>query len=404
MTSTVIEYLKRSKVPVVIFGAGIVGEVMFYACRDAGIKVECFCDNNINKSRSPKCGLEVVPTAELKARYHDVVILISAADIKDVVAQLQLLGYLQWHASGLLLREYDIYRHEYSVPMDFVEYAVATCLFCHDSYLTPGKLFMRSVDIIITERCSLKCRDCSNLMQYYQKPVDCETGEVLKSIDLLCSYADEINEFRVIGGEPFMNKEFNVIIDKLVGQPRVRKIVIYTNGTISPKPEKLECLKHDKILLIITDYGALARRLAAFTELLRQNKISFYLQKAKGWTDCAKIIKFGRNDKEQKELFASCCAKNTLTLSAGRLYRCPFSANATRLKAVPDSQKDHLDLLTLSEKNTGADQVKKMIREFLLDKESLETCDYCQGRPFGAPEIEPAVQTAEPLKYERNQS
>ena len=26
------------------------------------------------------------------------------------------------------------------------------------------------MDVVITERCSLKCKDCANLMQYYEKP------------------------------------------------------------------------------------------------------------------------------------------------------------------------------------------------------------------------------------------
>ena len=41
-----IESIKKAGVPVIIFGAAIVGEVLFHACRDEGIEVECFCDNN----------------------------------------------------------------------------------------------------------------------------------------------------------------------------------------------------------------------------------------------------------------------------------------------------------------------------------------------------------------------
>ena len=31
-------------------------------------------------------------------------------------------------------------------------------------------LNLKAMDIVVTERCSMKCRDCSNLMQYYVKP------------------------------------------------------------------------------------------------------------------------------------------------------------------------------------------------------------------------------------------
>ena len=45
--------------------------------------------------------------------------------------------------------------------------------------------------------------------------------------------------------------------------------------------------------------------------------------------------------------------------------------------------------------------MKKRIRKFLLEKDFLEVCDYCNGRSFGDPEIQPAVQTNKPLEYEQ---
>ena len=38
---------------------------------------------------------------------------------------------------------------------------------------------------MITTKCSLKCRNCSNLMQYYTKPQDTELNQLFKSIDNL---------------------------------------------------------------------------------------------------------------------------------------------------------------------------------------------------------------------------
>jgi organic radical activating enzyme len=396
-----IENIKRERIPVIIFGAGIVGEVLFQACNNVGIKVECFCDNNINKTKSPMCNVEVIHPKNLKTRYKDASFLVSAADIKDVVDQLHDLGFLKWYASSLLLRNYDVFQYQFSAPTDFVEFAVSTCLLCHDSYLNPDKLFLRSVDIIITERCSLRCRDCSNLMQYYKKPKDCNTEEVMQSIDAFCALVDELNEFRVIGGEPLMNKEFHLTIKRLTDEPKVKKIVIYTNGTIVPKEYQIGYLKNNKVLFIITDYGILSKKLNTLTQILSQNNIAFYAQKARGWTDCAKITRHYRNAEQQKELFKNCCAKNTATLSKGRLYRCPFAANAARLLAVPDRKNDYINILQKSQKAVDIDEMKKKIRTFLLEKDFLETCDYCNGRSFEAPEIISAVQINKPLEYEK---
>jgi len=392
--------IKTEGLPVIIFGAAVVAEALYYACAKAGIKVACFCDNNINKTKSYLCNTKVLPTRDLKAKYPDALFLISCADIKDVVNQLESLGYCKWYPGSLLLRDFDVYQYQFSAPQDFVEYAVSTCLFCQDSYLSQDKLFLRSVDLIITERCSLKCRDCSNLMQYYRKPMDCDINELMLSIESFCSIVDAVNEFRVIGGEPLLSKNFYLIMKRLIDEPKARKIVVYTNGTFVPKQDQIELLKSKKVLFIITDYGELSKKLDGLVKALEQNKIAYYVQKARGWTDCAKIIEYRRSIKEQKEVFKNCCAKNTFTLSDGRLYRCPFSANCDRLQAIPDYEGDYINILQALEKEKDVLAAKNKIKAFILEKEFLQACDYCNGRPFTASEITPAIQVPKPLEYE----
>ncbi len=389
-----IEDIKSQKRPVVIFGAGIVGEVLFWACQHFKLEVHSFCDNNVNKTKSTLCGIDVILTSELSAKHNNPIILISAADIQDVVLQLQELGYEEWYSCASFLRAFDVFQYKFSAPSDFADYAVATAILCHDSYLTPDKLFLRSVDIVITERCSLKCRHCSNLMQYYKHPKDCSMEEVLRDINAFCSVVDEVNEFRLIGGEPFMNKDFHVILDRLVNEAKAKKVVIYTNGTIIPQTHQLESLKDKKVLVIITDYGELSRNLQKLLDVLKVNTINFYLHKVEGWTDCASIVKHARALVQQKELFRKCCAKNTTTLLGGKLYRCPFAANIHRLGAVLNCKHDYIDFF---KEPQALEFMKKSIKEYLLQKEFLEICDYCDGRSFGDAEIAPAAQIKQPL-------
>lgn len=396
-----IDSIKKEQVPVIIFGAGVVAEALFYACIEKKIKVECFCDNNINKTKSSLCNLRVKYVADLKTKYKDVMFLISVADIKDVIEQLKSLGFYQWRAASSFLRNFDISQYKFSAPSDFVEYALATTLLCQDSYFEPDKLFLRSVDIIITERCSLKCRDCSNLMQYYENPQNCDTGDLLKSIDRFLDIVDEVNEFRVIGGEPFMNQDFDLTIKRLVAEPKVKKILIYTNGTIIPKDEKIECLKSNKILLMISDYGKLSRNLNTLTQKLSSNNIAFYVLKIQGWTDCSKIIKHNRPMEQNKEILRNCCVKNVITLSKGKLYRCPFSANVDRLLAVPGYENDFIDIFPQKRESKDINEIRTKIKEFISNRDFLKICDYCSGRPFNAPQIEPHIQISKPLDYER---
>ena len=146
----------------------------------------------------------------------------------------------------------------------------------------------------------------------------------------------------------------------------------------------------------------LSKKLNELIQILQLNKVAFYARKAQGWTDCAKIMRHYRSIEQQKEIFRSCCAKNTVTLSRGKLFRCPFSANADRLRAVPNHEDDYINIFQKSQGPMDIHEMKNRIRTFLLGKDFLQVCDYCNGRSFGAPEIAPAVQTKVSLEYEKH--
>lgn len=366
-----------------IFGASIVGEVLYHACKEAGIEVECFCDNDTRKTRTKFCGLDVVHPSKVRKGAE---FIIASTYIMDIIAQLKLLGQTKWQDCTVLLKDFNIYKYQYSAPISYVEYMVNACIMCHSNYLDTGKLFLRSVDIVVTERCSLKCRDCCNLMQYYKHPKNYDTAELLSSIDKLCSIVDEINEMRVIGGEVFMNREWYKIVNKLAAQSKVKKILVYSNGTMIPND--LDKMKKEKSLFIITDYGPLSRKINEIIKTLEKYGISYYSFKADGWTNSAEIRKHGRTIEEQKEIFRKCCAKNFVTLSDGKIYRCPFSAHLNRLNITSG---DFVDL---------SDKMK--IRNFVMGLEYLDSCEFCNGRSWGDPNITPAVQIKKPLEYKGN--
>ena len=74
---------------------------------------------------------------------------------------------------------------------------------------------MRSLDVMITTRCSLKCKNCSNLMQYYKNPENTDGSEIIKALDIIHNNVDFISEYRVIGGEPLMNRDWASIVNNL---------------------------------------------------------------------------------------------------------------------------------------------------------------------------------------------
>lgn len=392
--------LKNDPRPLLIYGAGVVGKVLLEICEEIGLTVQAFCDGSTALANTTFCDRPVIHASDLPHHYQDACFLISVASIKDVVEKLNELGYRTWKAGGPLLKRYRPSPGAQVSYLNYVDYAVETCIWCHDAYLAHSGLFIRSVDVIITERCSLRCKDCSNLMQYYQAPRDCDWDRLLESIGRFCDLVDDVLEFRVIGGEAFMNKRWPKVVSHLVSQPKARRVVLYTNGTILPPEDRLQALRHSKVLVIISNYGKISRNLPRLKKALEDMGIKHYVLNIDSWLDCARIEPHHRTVRENKHLFADCCAKNMLTLSDGRLHRCPFSANAFRLGAVPDFKTDYVDLFKAN-LNEARETLRKEIWNYLNHKEYLHTCDFCKGRPLAGPEVAPAVQIEKPLSYRK---
>lgn len=397
----IIEGLRRTPLPVVIAGAGTVGQTLLHLLREAGVPVACFCDNSEKVARTRVRDLEVVHVPELRRRFPDAEFVVSVAAIKDAVDRLREQGYGRWHAGGVLLKDADLSRVPFDLPADKALYAAETCVLCHDAYLHPERLFLRSVDVIITERCSLRCKDCANLMQYYEQPRNCDTATVLRSIDALCAVVDEVIEFRILGGEAFVNADWPVVLRRLTDEPKGKRVVIYTNATFVPNEQQLAGLRGGKVLVSITNYGKLSTKFAPLRRALEENGVPFFVTESPEWLDCASIAPRGRTPAQLREVYNACCAKNILTLSDGKLFRCPYAANAHRLAAVPDRAGDYVDLFAEPLAGEGLAATRRKVREYLTAKEYLETCDFCSGRPLCGPEVPPAVQAGKPLAYRK---
>ncbi|MEI7429022.1 MAG: hypothetical protein WCL27_01105 [Betaproteobacteria bacterium] len=400
MKTTPIERLLQSSKHLVLSGAGIVGERVMEFCRQQGLTVVAVCDGSTRVAGTVFHGHTVIHTSRLAEQFDDALVLISVAAIKDVVDSLQTQGLTDWVAAGPLLEDMDINQND--PELDYAKFSIESCITIHRGFLDPEKTFLRSVDIIITERCSLKCKDCANLMQYYERPRNVPLDLVFQSIDALCSLTDEIMEMRVIGGDAFMNKDWPQVVKKLTDEPKIKRVLIYTNGTIVPSSNTIEILKHTKVYVIVTDYGTLSRNLGRLRTFLTEHTIAHRILGFDSWLDCASIGKHDRPPEENARVYQECCAKNMLSLSDGKLFRCPFAANADRLAAVPEFPTDYVDVLSEAASQDALEIRRKRLTDYVLHKDTLKICDYCDGRPLAGKEVTPAVQISKPLLYQRH--
>ena len=208
-----IEALKKDGSPVVIVAAVGEAEAVYNACKKYGIVVSAICDNIKGKSNTPFCGLKVIHTPLLPEVLPKARFIIASQHIQDCIDQLTSLGYQEYYSPLELLENYDVDKHTHQMSNSYLKSRIAVSRKSHQSYLEDGdKFYMRSIDLMITTRCSLKCESCSNLMQYYKEPKNYEIQSILDALNIISKNVDEIAEFRLIGGEPLMNRGWNKIV------------------------------------------------------------------------------------------------------------------------------------------------------------------------------------------------
>ena len=402
--NTINDIIKKNSGKVVIFGSGTLGKLSKKVFDKLGIKVDFFCDSDERKHNQFYESVKVIGKDELNKLDKNTNIFIShdyflavMPDLEEnnfdnVFTVTELLNY-----PGILdMYDGDLYPLKLKRRIDFYNEMSKK-----SEYTSSGILKIKSVDIQITEKCSLKCKDCSNLMQYYTKPQDTELNQLFKSIDNLMSVVDHVNEFRVLGGDPFMNKEMHKVVNKLSKFKNNSRIVIYTNATILPKGEQLECLRNEKVGLEITNYGAVSRQHDALVDLCDREGIEYSTIKMETWQDCGRITPHSqKSEKEIIDQFNNCCNSDLITLLHGNLYRCPFSANGNNLKAFNENASDIIDLTKDYE---SKEILKEMVKDLCYNKKFLNACFSCNGRDYTTTNIKAGIQTLnkKPLEYKK---
>jgi organic radical activating enzyme len=397
------EKLSKNSNVFVLYGAGDIGELAMYALEKLNIKVSYFCDSNKDKNGTKYFDVTVLSPDELYKLDRNINIFISNNYISVLKNQLKEKNFFNIFDCNEILQNtiFPLDKKYLNLHPQNIDRRIAfyknMCL--KDAYLSNDRLVLKSIDIQITERCSLKCVNCSNLMQYYKNPKHSEMDLMFESIDRFMNSIDEIYEFRILGGDPFIHKELYKVVNKLKLYSKVHKIVVYTNGKIIPKGENLECLKDKRVIVNCSNYGEVSNKHDEIVKVLEANNVIYATTRTDKWQDCGRILPYQeRTEEENKHLFNFCCNSDLISLLHGKLYRCPFSANAVNIKAIPDDKDNFVDLL---DKSLSIENLRKKIKYLTFEKKFLTACSYCNGRDYRTDPIPAAEQSKKPLEYKK---
>jgi hypothetical protein len=236
--------------------------------------------------------------------------------------------------------------------------------------------------IILTPRCSLRCKECNNLMWAFDKKENLEVEKILHSVQNIVESVDFIGCFELIGGEPFLADGLGTVLEFLVSEKKVMSIEITTNATIIPKEPVLSLLQDKKVLVRISNYGNVVNQ-KPFIECMKKNGIHHEIFPTERWISPGGIEKRNRTAEQLMQQYYKCDSGYLCKpLWEDKVYPCARAASLAQLGIYADCP--YVDV-------SGKEKLQEKLIAF-YQVPSCGACDYCDMALEQVEYVEPAVQ------------
>ena len=230
------------------------------------------------------------------------------------------------------------------------------------------------VSAIITERCSLRCKYCTEYMPHIPGGgMHADVDVCIKSITNLLDAIGKLESITIIGGEVFTHPQWEVLVKWCVDEERIQEVRVLTNSTIVPS--KREILRNKKVVLMLDDYGKTSRKLDELKSIAIDENIRYVIYKHDYWYDVLGCEYVDESSRELIKKYEVCRLKGCWNISDGFLYKCVTSYYKMKYKLSREigEIEDFIDLL-----NSDSMKIRESVIE-LSQKKYLEACKYCIG-------------------------
>lgn len=254
------------------------------------------------------------------------------------------------------------------------------------------ELVVGSIDVSLTTRCNLKCKNCGSLMPLYSHPKDVELEIIIHALDRFFSCVDRVVRVNVIGGEPFLYPHLAEVVNYLNSKDQVIRVVFPTNGTVVPDNDWLyEVLKHPKNHVRISHYEAYDKKAGKMLEKLVQKGIDHSVKQFGVhdylWYDFGGFEFRNRSQEEVEQQYAK-CAVEWYSLYRGRLYPCPRAAHAIDLGLL-EADGNYVDCI---DESIPLNELKAQLQHFVYDRKYHPACFHCDRGTGKCPVVPVAEQ------------
>ena len=369
---------------IIIYGAGRYGELALRGLQALGIEPYAFADQSL--VGQDYFGVRVISPDDL-INYRDAVILIASYNyFYEMLSFLHSIGHEKiYDILDLIRMDYDesiLSEYVLDEKHNWKKYAGVV------DHAEENGIVMTHLELVLTERCTLRCKDCANLIQYYKSPEKLNTDVIIKEFNRFINSIDILLELRLLGGEPFLCENIDKIIDEFSGNEKIKRITIYTNSTIIPSDKVLECLKKNKVSVHMSNYGKVSYKLIELENVLSTYGISHYVHDYEKWYDLGGIEKRNHSKYQLEMMYKTCLMSKCYTFYRGKFYLCPRAAHGETLGIYKNPEAEFVDFT----KDVDIEVAKERIKELINDTEYIIACDYCNGSSSRSKVVDAGIQ------------
>jgi hypothetical protein len=250
-----------------IWGAGYYGDIILKTLSKE-IRILGYIDSNPKKQNTYMNGLLIFSPSVLRdENMDDVCILVSSGWTKDIFGELGKHGFR---------------KNENCFHID--DFIAIYMLYKYD------KVFLSNINMIVTEKCTLRCEKCLDMYPYLSDPRHFTLDHIRKECEIFFKPVDFVSSIMVTGGDVMCNPECGNII-KYLGDVYLDKsigaIELHTNAIIMPDEDFLGTLKKYNCYVRFTDYGISVKKqkIGQMIESLETNGIRYDLVRFEYWCD-----------------------------------------------------------------------------------------------------------------------
>lgn len=367
----VISQIKQYLDGVIVFGCSSTGKLVLEELEEMGIKPLCFCDDVEIEEIKEYRGYKILSSNQTRDLYKGknvgIILCVNHIDQFNMVKmQLNELGFFEFIDKDLVL-----FSHKKRMLKQLNIKQAENIEYKNDGL----NIVFDKVEFNITAHCTLKCKDCAQILYLTKKMGHSDVELTKKSILEFSKVIDYCALVEVFGGEPLVHPNLYEILDAASKIENIFEVVVDTNGTMMPQDNILELMANRRIAMRITDYGELSTQKYKLKDACDKAGVPCTIKKVGIWNIYGKAEKSSYTDQEKK--FRTCVSANKCSsLIEGKWHVCARDAHLTRLGMLSNNEDEYMNFL---DENMSYEQKRIKMNDLLLRKEPLSSCQYCNG-------------------------